>query len=287
MRCSVGLGIVVCLILSGCGPLKHHRTTTWLNQINPFAGNPGDKIVVRTYLLEQPVGDTYLTHDLWTQTLKPLPAEKHALLGENGLRVGHFTGNPPYQFLTLARGPDVVKPLESTVLAGDAKLVPLAGPVPEMKFQSCAEIGMKPGQFDLKDVEIALSLTPSFGENGKVKLAFEPRVQHGHRQFGWRPTTDNTAFTWLDQKVQERFPTLKCEISLSPEEYLLIGPTEVPANTLGGASFVNVTEGKARMRVLVIQVGKLASAPAEPNPGRKPGVVAAQASRPIARGQAD
>lgn len=283
----VGVGLLICLVFGGCGPLQRHSTTTWLNQINPFANGSGDKVVLRTYLLEQPVGDPYLSKDLWAATLKPLSAEKQALFAENGLRVGHFTGNPPYQFLAMARGPDVVRPQESSVLAGDLKMIPLVGPLPELKFQAYSEIGTKAGTFELTDAEIALSLTPTLGDDGKVKLIFEPRVQHGHRQFGWRPTTDNTAFTWLDQKVQERFPTLKGEIALSPEEYLLIGPTEVPANTFGGASFVSADDGRARLRVLVIQATKIAATPEGPNPGRKTGVVAAQASRPVARGQSE
>jgi hypothetical protein len=280
------VGVLLGCLLPGCGPLRDHRAGVWLQQVNPFAGN-AEKIIVRSYLLEQPVGEQYLSDELWTEALAPLSADQAALFAENGLRVGRITGNPPAKFLAIAHGPDVVRPQEGTVTAGEAKPVALAGPLSEVTFQTISEIGTKPGELKLKDAEIALSITPTLSETGKVKLAFEPRVQHGSRQFGWRPTTDSTAFTWLDQKVQERFPTLKAEMTLAPEEFVIIGPTAVPANTLGGAAFVSASEGRPRLRVLVVQVGRLLPGNDSPNPGRRAGVVAAQASRPLARGQSE
>lgn len=279
--------VCVCLLvlgLGGCAGLDD-RPTRWLNQMNPFAGAPGERVVLKTYLLQQPAGDPYLTHELWSQLLRPLPVEKHALLAENGLRVGHLTGNPPYQFLTLARTEDaVVKPMQSIVAVNDPKPVPLNGPLPEVKFQAFVEVGAKPGQFDLKDAEAALNITAATGENGRVKLTLEPRIQHGSRQLGWKPNFDATAFTWLDQKVQERFPSLKCEVSLAPEEFLIVGPSETPANTLGGACFMNVSAAAARMRVLVIQAAPFED-PARRPSGKKAAAIAAQASRPVIRGQ--
>jgi len=266
----------------GCTSLGGSRPTRWLNQMNPFSDG-GDQTLLRVYLLDQPAGDPYLTHELWTKTLKPLSAEKQALLLENGLRVGHLTGNPPYQFLTLSRTPDaVLKPMQYTVTASDALPLPL-NTMAEAEFEAFVEIGAKPGQFKLKDAEAAMNVTAVAAENGKVKLTLEPRLQHGGRILGWKPTVDATAFTWLDQKTQERFPSLKFEITLAPEEYLVIGPSQTPANTLGGASFVNVGGTTARMRVLVVQAAPLQKAAAS---GKKaPAVIAAQASAPISRGQ--
>ncbi len=274
--------ILVLACASGCTSLCGPRPTRWLNQMNPFSA-PGEKVVLRTYLLDQPAGDPYLTSEIWNTALKPLPAERHALLMENGIRVGHLTGNPPYQFLNLSRTSDaVIKPMEYTIATNEAKPLPLNGPLAEAIFQAYVEIGAKPGQFTIKDAETAMNVTAAV-ENGKVKLTLEPRVQHGSRQVGWKPTTDATGFTWLDQKTQERFPNLKFEVTLAPEEYLIVGPSSVPARTLGGACFMSVSDHAARMRVLVIQASQFANLPVTGKKG--PPVIAAQASMPLVRGQ--
>jgi hypothetical protein len=126
-----------------------------------------------------------------------------------------------------------------------------------------------------------MSIVATPAESGKVKLTLEPRVQHGSRLFGYKPTADATGFTWLDQKTQERFPTMKFEVTLAPEEFLIIGPGAMPAKTLGGACFMAVDETKSRMRVLVVQAVKLQ--PAHPAASNRS--IAAQASQPIARSQ--
>lgn len=280
-----GLVLIGVILFGGCCSLPDSRATKWLNQVNPFTGTQGEKVVLRTYLLDQPAGDPYLSQELWTSLLRPLPAEKHALLSENGLRVAQLTGNPPYQFLNLAKSDDaVVKPMEYTTLAGEPKTIALSGSLAEASFQAFAEIGAKPGQFTLKEVETAMSVTATPLETGRVKLTLEPKVQHGSRMFGYKPNLDATAFTWLDQKTQERFPSMKFEVTLAPEEFLIVGASETPANTLGGACFMSVSEQRARMRVLVIQAAKFQSAPVAV-PGRKAPVIAAQASQPLARGQ--
>lgn len=275
--------MIVIAFSCGCTSLSDHRATRWLNQVNPFTAVTGEKVVLRTYLLDQPAGDPYLTRDLWTSLLKPLPAEKNALLAENGFRVGLLTGNPPYQFLSLAKSDDVVvKPMEHAILAGEPKAIPLNGALTESKFTAFVEIGAKPGQFTLKDAETAMSVTVTPLENDRVRVTLEPRVQHGSRMFGYKPTADATGFTWLDSKTQERFPSLKFEATIAPEEFLIIGSSETPANTLGGACFVTVNEQRSRMRVLVIQSSKM-NAPTSSQSGRR--VIAAQASTPVARGQ--
>jgi hypothetical protein len=280
-------GVAVAIIIGmlvGCGPLKPHRATQWLGQINPFTGTP-DKVIIKSYLLEAPIGDDYLMTGLWRDALAPLDAPTRALFAENGLRVAKFSGNPPYQFLALARSPDVVRPQEGTVAIGEMKSVLVHGPLAKASFQAWTEIGGPPGQFDLSDAEIALNVTANTADTGKLAISFEPRVQHGPKQIGWRPNLDSTAFTWLDQKVQERFPALKTETLLAPDEFLILGPTEIPARTLGGTAFVLADAGRPRMRVLVLQAGRWTNPAAMPNPGRRASVVAAHAGQTVIRGQ--
>lgn len=279
--------LVVVLLLAwvaGCTPLSGSRGNSWLKQMNPFAGAPGERVVLRTFLIEQAAGDPYLSDGLWRDAHKPIAPERSALLLENGIRVGVLTGNPPYQFLDLIRGDSfVIKPLQQIVPVGEARPVPLNGPLTEVSFQSVVEIGGAPGSFTLKDAETAMNLSARPEDGGKIRVTLEPRVQHGSRQFGYRPTIDATGFTWLDQKVQERFPNLQFDAAIAPGEYLIIGPGDTPAGTLGGACFMAVDERVSRMRVLVVQAAVF-SEPPKP-PGKKGQAIAAQAGTPLARGQ--
>jgi hypothetical protein len=258
--------------LGGCLPFRGDRSARDLIQsYSPFAASPAkDKAVLRTVLLDQPTGDPYLTTHLWATTLKPLPPETAALLAENGVRVGVFPSNPPAELLErIEAGEATVRPNETTAGLGEGKVLPINGPVPTAAFRSFADIGAEPTAFELANAQMGFHVTAAAGENGKLKLTFEPRAQHGERQ-GWlRPTIDGTGFAWLDQKEMDKFPKLAFEVAVTPGEFLVVGPTERPAGKLGGAWFVADANDGSRMRVLVVRAWRGANAPTPPVPGRK------------------
>jgi hypothetical protein len=72
-------------------------------------------------------------------------------------------------------------------------------------------------------------------------------------------------------------------VSVGPQDYLVIGPTELPVGKLGGAMFLTDNDGRNRMRVLVVRGWLGAESEAEPR--RPTGAVAAQAGKTVARGQ--
>lgn len=276
--------LALCLVFPaavGCLPLRDASTRDLLDRYNPFtapAGQP-NKVVLRTVLLDQPAGDPYLAKGLWAAAQKPLPAAAAALLAENGFRVGTFTGNAPPEFLALLTDEAAVRPTESTVPAGEAKPLPVNGPLPSAAFGVADEIGAAPRPFDLAVAECGLSVTATPADGDKLKLAFEPRVQHGERQ-GWlRPSADGTGLAWLDGKAQERFPKAAFDVTVNPGEFVVVGPSESPAGKLGGAFFFSFAEGRGRMRVLVIRAWRPTEAPVTAGKA----AVAAQASRPVGR----
>ncbi len=266
--------VVVLACAAGCLPFRGERTARQLIQsANPFGlatAAARDKVVVRTVLLERPTGDPYLGEQLWNSTMKPLPPELAALLAENGLRVGTFPSNAPAELLErIDAGDGTVRPHESTANLGEAKVLPVNGPVPSAAFQSFDDIGATPARLEFANAQFGFTVTATPGDGDKLTLAFEPKVQHGDRH-GWlRPTLDGTGFVRHDQKGAERFPKLKFEVKVRPGEYLVIGPSERPADRLGGAWFVADANGGSRMRVLVVRAWRGPSAPADPLPGRR------------------
>jgi hypothetical protein len=268
--------IVMLLLVgaAGCLPFRGERSARQLIQsANPFglatAANR-DKVVVRSVLLERPTGDPYLSGQLWESTMKPLPPELAALLAENGLRVGTFPSNAPADLLELIdAGDGTVRPHEATANLGEAKILPVNGPIPTAAFQSFDDIGATPARFEFANVQFGFTVTATPTDGDKLALAFEPKIQHGERH-GWlRPTLDGTGFVRQDQKGIERFPKLKFELKVRPGEFVVIGPSERPADRLGGAGFVADANGGSRMRVLVVRAWRGPSAPADPLPGRR------------------
>lgn len=271
-RCAV---VALLLALAaGCLPFRGERSARSLIQsVNPFGlATPvtKDKVVVRSVLLERPTGDPYLTSELWASTMKPLPPETAALLAENGIRVGKFASNAPAELLErINAGDGAVRPNESTANLGEAKVLPINGPVPQASFQIFDDIGAKPAWHELAQAQFGYAVTAAPAEGGRLKLSFEPKAQHGQRQ-GWlRPTLDGTGFTRLDGKEAERFPKLAFDVTVLPGEYLVIGPTDRPASLAGGAWFVADAAGGSRMRVVVVRAWRGPEAPAEPLPGRR------------------
>lgn len=275
-RAPVGLFLALALAGSvGCLPFRGERTARQLIQsVNPFGLAPSatrDKVVVRSVLLERPTGDPYLTTELWDSTLKPLPPETAALLAENGLRVGTFPSNAPAELLErINSGDGTVHPHEATANLGEAKVLPVNGPLPLARFQQMDDIGATPKSCVYENAQFGFALSATASEGGRLKLSFEPKAQHGQRQGWFRPTLDGTGFARHEQKEMDRFPKLQFEVIVRPGEYLVIGPTERPVDKVGGAWFVAEANSGSRMRVLVVRAWRGPTAPADPLPGRKP-----------------
>lgn len=252
-------GLVMGILLSALGCMTLPRgagSSEWLEELGMFGGQstPVNKIFLQTTLIDQPAGDPYLTRDLWQSLTRPLAPEHGALLAENGVRVGLIDGNPPPEFLRLVTSEQhTLRPMQSTCTPGDAKVIPVNGPLDQVSFGVLAEIGTTPMTFDLPGAECGFAITPKPAADGQVQLHIEPRVQHGQKQ-GWlRPTADGTGFAWRDGKPAESFGKLAWDVTVTPSDYLVIGSTERPVGTLGSAFFLNDANGLSRMRVLVIR----------------------------------
>lgn len=275
-----GVAVAAALAAVGCFALpKNPAAGTWFDPQYVFGHSAADKIFLQTTLIEVPAGDPYLTRELWVVAGKPIPPERAALLAENGFRVGRFGSSPPAEFLKLVTSDQhTLGASRDTRSPGHEKIIPVNGPLVHTVFAVAAEIGDPPTNYDLTAAECGLAVTPTPADNGRVKLTFEPRVQHGQRQ-GWiRPTADGTAFTRLDGKPTEVFDRLSWSVTVEPKDCVLVGPTEVPGGKLGGAFFVTTADGRARMRVLVVRAWR-AEPPSGPASARR--VIAAQASATV------
>jgi hypothetical protein len=267
--------VVACVALVGglvgCLPraerLKPAAVWDRLRGANP------DAFTLRTTLVEAAAGDATLNRDLWATAGRPLRHEHSTLLGLNGLRVGTFSGGLPSEFDRLARGTSgTLDATDRSFTPGVPKVVPVNGPLGHLKYRERTDLTADPAEWDLTEAECGFAITVAPADHGEVKLTVEPRIQHGDKQMVLKPTSDGTAFAREDRKPRKGYPALAFDVTLGPKDFLVLGASTDPADTLGGGFFVATAGDRVRQRALVIQAfRKPDAAPSGPNPGVESG----------------
>jgi len=219
-------------------------------------------LLVQSVLLERPVGDAFLDRELWESTLPVGDPETRALLAENGLRAGLLTGALPQRFQDLLLSDaDTVSPHELSFNLRKEAVLPTAGPINPCRFSFLSDLAGKRRAIELKQAGCGIHVAPTVIEGGRVKVACEPRIQHGERRDRYRPTEDGTGFAKTEELSLEKFPMLGFEATLGPSDCLVMGWRADEPNTLAAAFFAVEVENRPRQRVLVIRARQQGRSP--------------------------
>jgi hypothetical protein len=293
-RRALAVGLLTAVFV-GCTTGEPVRSSSWLEQWQAFRGPTGPDVVqMDVALLERPVGDPYLTHELWTSADEQVIAfERRSVLEENGFRIGQVGGITPaglQALLTSERS--CVNPRRIHLHADNPTTVVLGPALAQADFQVLQD--GQPGRVTLGQAQCTLTVVPSLTPDGRVRLRFHPQVQHGEAAL--RPTyaPDGSGLMLQEQRPTQRFPGLAWEVTLAPNEYVVVGARADRPGTLGHRCFV-LPEGPAPVqRLLVIRTSRPAgeedffqpaSTPeGDPLPRRAP-PLAYQAARSVVRGQ--
>jgi hypothetical protein len=240
-------------------------------------------VFVEHLLVEQPLGDPFLNRDLWATAPPAAAPAVAALLAENGVRTAVFAGTLPPKFRDLVTSePDVVSARRFAFGNAKETVVPTAGPHDPCAFEFLPDLAGRRAERTFAQARCGVLVRPEPAPDGRVKLRCEPQIQHGERREWLRPTADATEFVMQGEVPTERFPALAFDVTIGPNEYLLIGWQAEQDATLGAALFGADANGRPRQRVLVLRAGQLgrpaADLPPLPPSHRRP-PVAAEASR--------
>jgi hypothetical protein len=218
-------------------------------------GKTTEATVVRSVLLDRPLGDHYLTHDLWAGAARPLPHELSTLLAHNGLRLGVYSGIIP-EALSQAVNSEygTIDAMDRSIVPGYSKIIPLNGPLPTAKVRYLSDLAAAPNVTDYEAVEAALNVTLELIDGDRYRLKIEPQVQHGEKMLHIRANEEQTGVTREDRKPLVAFPTLMMDVTLGKTDYLILGPTADPTGTLGAAFFRTPHGDQLRQRTLVLRV---------------------------------
>jgi hypothetical protein len=232
----------------------------------PAVGPQGaDAVAVLVAVIEQPVGDGYLDRDLWAALDEGVVAlDRKAVLEDNGFRVAVTGGQPPdplQDLLVSERSNPNARRWQ--VRAGTAKAVTLGEPRAACAFQ--VHRGGTAEAVELADGQCQLAVTPELAAGGAVTLTFVPQVQHGAPQM-LAPAEDGDWRLHGGRPVKA-FPDLAFEVTLAPQDYVIVGTRAARGGTLGHRCFVTTDGPKPVQRLLAIRAGRVqAPGPADTLP---------------------
>jgi hypothetical protein len=243
---------------------------------------PLEGVYLESVLLERPLGDPFLDRELWEAALPVGSQESRVLLAENGLRAAVLSGNPPQKFQTMLESDsEAVNPRGLTFASRREEVLPTSGPHAECEFRLLADLARERTAVSLDRARCGILVRPEAAEDGRVKVACEPQIQHGQRRELLRPSEDGTGWVKFEEVPLARYQPLAFEVTLGRNEFLLVGWRADQPGTLGQALFGVEAGGQARQRVLVVRARLPNAAPSDlPPVGTRRPSIAAEAGRP-------
>jgi hypothetical protein len=249
-------GLVAFLPLA-CAGGQAMQTIARMDPLRAFHSTPApDTVQLDVALVECPVGDGFINRDLWLVTDEQVIGLEHrATLEENGFRVGEVIGLPPTELRTLLKSErSCVNPRRRLLAIGAAAPLQLGPVQAECRFQVHRSGGSVP--VALQQAECSLMVVPTATPDGRIRLHFTPKVEHGELLPQFRAAPDRSGWEMKIQRQSETYTDLSWDVVLASNEFLVIGAWLDQPGTLGHQAFVD-TEGIAPVqRLLVIRTGR-------------------------------
>ncbi|HEY8503688.1 MAG TPA: hypothetical protein VIL46_03845 [Gemmataceae bacterium] len=279
-------------LVCGCLLPEREPSASWWQRFRDFNGPQGpDVVFLEVARVEQPLADPYLDRGVWRELDEQVvPIPRKALLNANGVRVGVTGGILPAELHALLTSEGSCRePRRHRLRAGNVEELTLNGPLPECRFERVRQPGGEGEAVEFTQAEWVLLVTPHLGEDGRVRLHFLPELRHGEKKF-WRPGAGGDGGLSLQgRQAAERFDELAWELSLSPNEYAVVGTRCSEPDSVGYQWLIGTRGANPVQRLLVIRAGRVAPAPlgetaAPPGGDRHPPPLALQAKHTVARG---
>jgi hypothetical protein len=250
---------LLAVLLCGCVS-QDGLKTAWLERFHQMQGPTGpDVIQMDVALLECPAGDGCLDRDLWPQIDEQVLAlEQKNVLEDNGFRIGQIGGITPPGLQALLLSPRSCPSPRRIALHAGQSFDLLLGPVlPVCRFR--LQQDGEPAELRLEQAQCLLTVVPALTGDGRTTLRFTPQVRHGEARLQPRPAADLSGWLLKVQQPTEEYAHLSWEVTLAPNEYVVIGgraDEQAGAGrppTLGQRCFLRPEETPPTRRLLVIR----------------------------------
>jgi hypothetical protein len=247
---------LLAVLLCGCVSQESIRTS-WLERFHRMQGPTGPNVIqMDVALIEAPLGDSYLDRELWSQADEQVLAlEQKNLLEDNGLQIGQVGGITPAGLQALLTSnkssPD---PRRITLRAGQSYDLLLGPMLPICRYRLLQD--GESADVRLEQAQYVVAVVPTLTADGRTTLRFTPQVRHGEARLQPRPAADLSGWLMRPQQATETYAHLSWEVTLAPNEYVVIGGRSDRPATLGHECFLRAEETPPTRRLLVIRTGR-------------------------------
>lgn len=256
---ALASGVIGCHCLPGTpggdsAPMSDARRTT-------DSATQEQVVFLDVALIERPRGDYFLEQELWELgNEQGIDLESKPMLEENGLRICQIGGLLPARLQALLTSPRTCPDPRRLRAEPDQPTPVQVGPMrPKVAFQLRQGNSSQP--LNLEQAHCFFEVLPSLeGEQG-LRLRFTPRIRHGKTRIEPHVTRDpDGPLRWAVEAREpiEDFPQLRWELTVGPNEYVVIAGRPDRPETLGAAYFMP-TAGRNQQRVMVIRACQMAA----------------------------
>lgn len=269
MRISAAVGLLLACMLAGCAGPDTVHSTSW---IHPAAQAPvlgKDIVQIDVALLELPVGDPFINHELWNNTDEQIVDLDHkAGVDDNGFRIGQIVGMTPGQLQCLLTSKRSCINPRRRLLPSGREASQLLGPALTHVSYQVKENGQTTIE-SLDQAQFLLEVVPALGKDGRICLTITPKAQHGESLPDLKPAADGSDWTYQITKQCKSYPALTWKVTLTPNDLLVVGGNIDQPNSLGYRAFIQEEPGQDGVqRLLVIRTMTAGNEPDEFVTGR-------------------
>jgi hypothetical protein len=247
-------------LLTGCATGELAHPGTLLDRLSGAQALPPEAVQMEVAVIERPLSDPYLNKDLWTFTDEQVVALEHKeVLDDNGFRVGQVVGMAPsglQALLTSKRS--CVNHRLYLLGAGKSATLVLGPSIPHCRFL-VAHAG-QPVEVSLDQAQFSVIVMPALTADGRTRLHFTPQVQYGEKHHDFRVAPDDSGLMMEIGRYSKTYPALGWDVTLRPNQYVIVGPRPDQTDSLGTQEFVQPEGPTPVQRLLVIRTNRAATA---------------------------
>jgi hypothetical protein len=254
-RGRVLLLLVAAGALGGCATGTPTPSVSFLPSTATF--QPLDVVQINVAILEVSVGDSYLNEKLWgLADEQQLTRLQKTVLHENGFRVGQIRGiTPPGLQALLTSERNNPNPMFQQVRSGAVCAIDVGPPLTTCRCQVWDN--GRAVSVDAVNAQMSFEVTPNIGDDGRVCLKIRPSIGRSSATSKHGLPTDLPLWMLLTQRTARTFPDLTWDVSLEPNEYVIIGGLLDQPQSIGHRSFIRPEESNTIQRLLVIRTSRV------------------------------
>jgi hypothetical protein len=250
------------LLLAGAGCLNTDSSSpvVYSPGFSPFEGPTGPDVVqLMVAIVEQPLGDSYLNHELWELVdEQQFDFETKGKLADNGLRAGVLGGTPPARLQRLITSERCCEPPRRIRMREDGKNTVARGTVRD-DFKLTLQHGEETIPLEREKGSVELEVTPTIKDEQHITLRFTPVIKHGDPEMRPRPLREPSGVLRWDLRIDqpaEPVDWLSWEMTVAANDYILVAPLLESEDSLGRSCFLDLPRekvGRATQRLLILR----------------------------------